>query len=157
MSLFSSFIFPTNSFLSWIDKSFLGLARVSIGTKPSYFFRYFLAAIKSFPEKSHITYLYLFSQSSKYSTISSAHRSFLFISFCFTPMCFFFFLLHVFTRHVLSVQSVTFHYWHACVHESKLHQQGKLPCLERLFEGKQGIARPGDILGSATRYIACFI
>ena len=91
MSLFSSFIFPTNSFLSWIDKSFLGLARVSIGTKPSYFFRYFLAAIKSFPEKSHITYLYLFSQSSKYSTISSVHRSFLFTSFCFTPMFFFLF------------------------------------------------------------------
>ena len=38
MSLFSSFIFPSNSFLSWNDKSALGLAGVSIGPKLSYFF-----------------------------------------------------------------------------------------------------------------------
>ena len=38
MSLLFSFIFPSNSFLSWIHKSGLGLAGVSTRPKPSYFF-----------------------------------------------------------------------------------------------------------------------
>ena len=79
MSLFSSFIFPSNSFLSWINKSALGLAGVWTGLILSCYFGIsfrcllywtILSVSKSFPDNPPIT-LYLFSESRKYSTISS--------------------------------------------------------------------------------------
>ena len=42
ITLFSSFIFPSYSFLPWIDKSAFGLTGVSVGSKSSYFFFPFL-------------------------------------------------------------------------------------------------------------------
>ena len=83
LSLFSSFIFLSNPFLSRIDKSALGLG-VSVGLKPSYVFAIsfssllswtVLLASKSFPERSYII-LYFFNESSKYSNISSVHWNF---------------------------------------------------------------------------------
>ena len=79
VSVFSSFIFPSNSFLSWINKSALGLAGVWTGLILSCYFGIscrcllywtILSASESFPENPPIT-LYLFSESRKYSTISS--------------------------------------------------------------------------------------
>ena len=47
--------------------------------------------------------------------------------------------------------SVIFYYWHASAHATKLHRQGELPRLKRLYEGKEEIARLEGI--SATRDI----
>ena len=112
------------SFLSWIDKSALGLAAVSIGLKPSYFvaisirsslYGKVFTGSKSFQEKSHIT-LYLFSECIKYSTISSVHWNFSLFSLSVSVSLSysFFFLLggslkfwlstknfHVFSQHVV--------------------------------------------------------
>ena len=40
---------------------------------------------------------------------------------------------------------VIFHYWHECAQAKKLHRQGELCCLERLFEGKEEIAHLENI------------
>ena len=170
MSLFSSFVFPSNSFFSWIDKSTLGLAGISIGPKPSYLFaisfrwlqyRTVLSSSKSFSEKPHIT-LYHFSESSNYTTISSVHWNFSLFSLLVSisvPHVFFFLLggslkfllstkICTFSAHMLPV---IFYYWHACAHAKKLHRQGELSHLKRLYKGKEEISRPEDI--SATQYI----
>ena len=110
MSFFSSFIFPSNSYLYWIGKSALGLAGISIGPKPSYFFALSLCSLLSFPEKSHIT-LYLFVLNHLIGSLKLL--SFFFITFRFCHKCFFLFAWrflkvlasnqnsHVFSRHVV--------------------------------------------------------
>ena len=86
MSLFSSFIFPPNSFLSWINKSALGLAGVWTGLILSCYFGIsfrcllywaILSTLKSFPDNPPIAF-YLFSESRKYSISSVPWNVFLF-------------------------------------------------------------------------------
>ena len=117
MSLFSSFTFPSNSFLCLINKSALGLAGVWTGLIFScYFgisFRYILywtslSASKSFPDNSSIT-LYLFSESRKYSSLQSPETSFFFpYQFTFLSHTLFFFLFESTIKFWLSTKVSTF-------------------------------------------------
>ena len=169
MSLLTSFIFSADYFLCWIDKSALALAGVSIGPKPSYLSPFLftiywtvLSASKSFPEKSHIT-LYLFSKSSKHSTISSVHWNFPLFSLLVSVSLSFVFLLFAWRSHEVLAIHQNFHTLSrhvACCsllltcmsHSKKLHRQGGLSHLGRfiLVERRNS---PLDTI-SATRYIA---
>ena len=133
MGLFSSFIYPSNSFLSWINKSTLGLAGVWTFIL-SYFFAISFSRLlywtvlltsKFFPENSHIT-LYLFSESKKYSTISAVHWNvFLFSLWVSVSLPYVFFLFasrlqkvlafyqsfDVFSRHLVSGWPAVLNSW----------------------------------------------
>ena len=117
MGLFSSFIYPSNSFLSWINKSALGLAGVWTFIL-SYFFAIsfrrllywtVLSTSKFFPENSHITF-YLFSESKKYSAISAVHWNVFFFSLWVSVSLpyVFFFLLRGYRKFWLSTKVSTF-------------------------------------------------
>ena len=117
MGLFSSFIYPSNSFLSWINKSTLGLAGVWTFIL-SYFFAIsfrrllywtVLSTSKFFPENSHITF-YLFSESKKYSAISAVHWNVFFFSLWVSVSLpyVFFFLLRGYRKFWLSTKVSTF-------------------------------------------------
>ena len=118
MNLFSSFIFPSNSFLSWINKSALGLAGVWTGLILSCYFGIslrcllywtILSASKSFPENPPIT-LYLFSESSKIQlSLHPPETSFFFsYQFLFLSHTLFFFLLESSIKFWLSTKVSSF-------------------------------------------------
>ena len=157
MSFFSSFIFPSNSYLYWIGKSALGLAGISIGPKPSYFFTLSLCSLLSFPEKSHIT-LYLFVLNHLFGSLKLL--SFFFITFCFCHICFFLFAWrflkvlashqnsHVFSRHVVCYFLLLTRTW-TC---EKTRTARRVIWSGTFVWEEEEIAHLNDI--STTRYIA---
>ena len=153
MSLFSSFIFSSNSFLSWIDKSALGLAGVSIGAKLLYFspFRFAVYCNGQFCrhqspfQKSHtLLYTSLVNLANIQPSLRFTIISLVFLyQFLFLSHMLFYFLLGGSLKFWLSTKiltfsanilSVIFCYWHACAHaEKKLHREGKLSHVECLY------------------------
>ena len=142
MSLFSSFIFPSNSFFSWINKSALGLEGVWTGVILSCYFGISFRSLlywticwyQSAFQIIHILLCTsLVNLRSIQQSLQSPETSFFFpYQFLFLSHTLFFFLLESFIKFWLSTKVSTFsavmlfifYYWHACSHAKKLHRQG---------------------------------
>ena len=142
MSLFSSFIFPSNSFLSWINKSALGLAGVWTGLIVSCYFGIsfrcllywtILSASKSFPDNHLLLCTSIVILGSIQLSLQSPATSFFFpYQFMFLSHMLFFFLLESSIKLWFSTKVSTFsaamlfifYYWYVCSHAKKLHRQG---------------------------------